>query len=255
VLESELSLDRAHYLPSKNALIPLVYYVARDKSKTKATRQMLRFFICSQLSERYGGAAETVFRRDFRVLADDNDTPRQSLADLAKTVAADARQWYKGLKIKPSDVSGPPAKNVMLLLMYVLMRQERATDWALDERTPLKEIEPAEMHVHHVFPFNFMMKDEAAKAFADNQEMNPSEFRAIVNGIANMTFLRNSTNSAIGDQPPQQYLPQYTTKEIRRAHFIPEDRSLWTPERYGDFMEARQTMIAKAATRLLKTLK
>src|SRR5262249_29694287 len=29
VLDSELKLDRAHYLPSKNALIPLVYYVAR----------------------------------------------------------------------------------------------------------------------------------------------------------------------------------------------------------------------------------
>jgi hypothetical protein len=75
-----------------------------------------------------------------------------------------------------------------------------------------------------------------------------------VNDIANLTFLRGSTNVRIGDAPPWQYLTQETTKEMRHAHFIPEDRSLWTPERFGDFLEARAALIAKAATRLLKSL-
>lgn len=255
ILESELRLDRARYLPSKNALIPLVYYMTQDKSKTKATRQMLRFFIFSQLSERYGGGAESVFRTDFRVLTDQNDTPRQNLEDLAKAAAADARQYYRGLKIRPDDVSGLPAKNVMLLLIYVLMRRQEATDWGAEGRTLLKDIEPADMHVHHIFPFNFMVKDKDAHAYADGEELNPSEFRTQVNDIANMTFLRYSTNNRIGDLPPWQYLPQETTKEIRRAHFIPEDRSLWTPERFGDFLEARRALIAKAATRLLKSFR
>jgi len=255
VLESELSLDRARYLPSKNALIPLVYYITQDKSKTKATRQMLRFFIFSQLSERYGGGAESTFRTDFRVLTDQNDTPRQNLEDLAKAASADARQYYRGLKVRPDDVSGLPAKNVMLLLMYVLMRQQKATDWGAEGRTLLRDIEPADMHVHHIFPFNFMVKDKDARAYADREELNPSEFRAQINDIANMTFLRNSTNTRIGDLPPWQYLLQETTKELRRAHFIPENRSLWTPERFGDFLDARRALIAKAATRLLKSLK
>jgi len=255
VLESELSLDRARYLPSKNALIPLVYYLTRDKSKTKSTRQMLRFFIFSQLSERYGGGTETTFRADFRVLTDQNATPRQNLEGLAEAAAAEARQYYRGLKVRPTDVSGPPAKNVMLLLMYVLMRQQKATDWGTEARTPLKDIEPADMHLHHIFPFNFMVKDKSAKAYAESQDLNPSEFRSWVNDIANMTFLRSSTNIRIGDLPPWQYLAQETTKEMRKAHFIPEDHALWTPERFGDFLEARSTLIAKAATRLLKSLK
>jgi len=94
---------------------------------------MLRFFLSSQLSERYGGAAETIFRRDFRILTDQTETLRQNLDELAKAVVGDARQYYPGLKIKLSDVSGPPAKNVILLLMYILMRQGQATDWARDD--------------------------------------------------------------------------------------------------------------------------
>src|SRR5262249_40297374 len=141
VLDSELKLDRAHYLPSKNALIPLVYYVARDRSKTKATRQMLRFFLFSQLSERYGSGAETALRKDFRTLTDQRDTPRRNLEDLARAVAADARQYYRGLRVRSKDVEGLPAKNVMLLLMYVLMRKQGATDWSTGSHVPLNEIE------------------------------------------------------------------------------------------------------------------
>lgn len=254
-LSSELNLDRSRYFPSKNALIPLVYYLAREKSRTRATRQMLRFFLCSQLSERYGGAAENVFRRDFRILTDQNDTPRQNLEDLAKAVAGDARQYYRGLQIRPADVSGPPAKNVILMLMYLLMRQQGATDWGEGRRTSLKDIEPAQMQIHHIFPFNFMSKDQDARAYADDNDLNLSEYRAEINDIANMTFLSDTANVRIGDLPPWQYLPQETTKVMRKAHFIPEDQSLWHPKRYGDFLEARRNLIAKAATRLLKGLK
>jgi hypothetical protein len=42
---------------------------------------------------------------------------------------------------------------------------------------------------------------------------------------------------------------------MRKAHFIPEDKSLWTPENFGEFLEARSALIAKAATQLLKSLK
>ena len=49
---TELELDRSRYFPSKNVLIPLVYYVAVEKNRTRATKQMLRFFLNSQLSER-----------------------------------------------------------------------------------------------------------------------------------------------------------------------------------------------------------
>ena len=254
-LTTEMKLDRSRFFPSKNVLIPLVYYVSREKGKTQATKQMLRFFLSSQLSERYGGAAETIFRRDFRILTDQNDTPRENLEDLAKAVAGDARQYYRGLKIQPSDVSGSPAKNVILMLMYILMREAQATDWGEGRGTPLNDIEPSEMHIHHIFPFNFMVKDEDALEYAERSYLSPSQFRREINDIANMTFLSRPMNVRIEDLPPWTYLPQETSKEMRRAHFIPEDQRLWHPSRFGDFLEARRELIAKAATRLLQFVK
>ena len=191
---------------------------------------MLRFFLASQLSERYGGAAESVFRRDFRILTDGRNTPRQNLEDLAEAVIGDARSYYRGLKIKPSDVSGPPAKNVMVLLMYILMREQQATDWGETRATSLKEIEPSEMQIHHLFPFNFMMTDKDALGYRDYAELNPSEYRSEVNDIANMTFLSKPTNIRIADLPPWQYLPQETSKEMRRAAFCSRRSNIMAPK-------------------------
>jgi hypothetical protein len=50
-------------------------------------------------------------------------------------------------------------------------------------------------------------------------------------------------------------VPFVVVKAMRRAHFIPEDKALWYPSRFGDFLEARCQLIAKAATHLLKPLK
>jgi hypothetical protein len=207
------------------------------------------------LSERYGGAAESVFRRDFRILTDQSNTPRRNLEDLAKAVVGDARQYYPRLRIKPSDISGVPAKNVVLMVMYILMREQKATDWGEGRGTLLKDIELSEMQIHHLFPFNFMMNDKDALEFRDRTELNPSQYRSEVNDIANMTFLSKPTNVRIADLPPWQYLPQETSKQMRRAHFIPEDQELWHPGRFGDFLQARRQLIAKAATRLLRSLK
>lgn len=250
-LSRELELDRSRYFPSKNVLIPLVYYVAQEKS-TQATRQMLRFFLNSQLSERYGSGAETTFRRDFRILTDRTLKPRKNLEELAKGVTADAKQYYRGLRIQATDVSGLPAKNVILLLMYILMRQRQATDWGDGQAVSLKEVEPSNMQIHHIFPFNFMVNDKDGLVYADRNRLKPSQYRAEINDIANLTFLSLPANVRIGDLPPWQYLPQETSEAVRRAHFIPENKALWYPTRFGDFLKARRQLIAKAATRLLK---
>ena len=66
VLQRELLLDRSKYFTSKNALVPLVYYLANARSSNSAARLIQRFFLLSQLSEHYGGAAETTLRKDFQ---------------------------------------------------------------------------------------------------------------------------------------------------------------------------------------------
>jgi hypothetical protein len=158
------------------------------------------------------------------------------------------------LKIKPADISGLPSKNVVLLLMYAAMRKKGATDWGALTCARFDEIEPADTQLHHIFPFNFMIKNKAALAAYEKRGLNIRQFREDINDIANLTFLSQSKICEIGDLPPMPYFPNETTVEMRKAHFIPEDRGLWQPERFSDFLKERRRLLSKAINGVLRTL-
>jgi hypothetical protein len=252
ILNKELLLDKSKYFTSKNTLVPLVYYIATEK-RGLAVRNIKKFFLLSQLSERYGGAAESTLRRDFRTLTEAKKS-RYGLEELVKDVNYESRRNYRGLRIKTNDICGLPSKNVLLLLMYVLMKKNNASDWGADSQLSLQEIEPENTQLHHIFPFNLMKKDKNAIKRYEEEEYTPAEYRQDINDIANITFISKSKNAAIGDLAPSQYLLNETMPEIRKAHFIPEDQELWKTENYIDFLEERRRLIAEAMTRYLKKL-
>jgi hypothetical protein len=252
ILQSQLLLDKSKFFTSKNALVPLIYYLALERGKP-LQKEIQRFFLLSQVSEHYGAAAETALNRDFRALGDPEITPRQGFSNLVRNVDREARQYYRGLKVHPEQVEGLPSKNVLLLLMYIVMRKLGATEWGTGDTRRLDEIDPTDLHLHHIFPFNFMAENKLGRdRFADDG-LSPADYRAEINGIANLTFLGKEVNSAIGDEPPWVYLPQYTTKGLRKAHFIPEDTSLWKIEKFPEFLKARRRLLAKAITKLMKS--
>jgi len=87
VLQRELLLDRSKYFTSKNTLVPLLYYLANSGNGRSGAKMIQRFFVMSQLSEHYGGGAETALRKDFRILADPAlSSPRQGLSELVTSV-------------------------------------------------------------------------------------------------------------------------------------------------------------------------
>ena len=251
VLRSELLLDKSKFFTSKNVLVPLIYYLAKENGKP-SLKDIEHFFVLSQVSEHYGRAAETTLNRDFRALADPDISPREGLSNLVGVVDKEARQYYRGLKIRPDDVWGLPSKNVIVLLMYMLMRKAGATEWGPGNSRGLDEIDPGDLHLHHIFPFNFMVQNREGLARFAKDGRSTAEYREEINDIANLTFLGKEKNSAIGDEPPWLYLPQETTKAVRKAHFVPEDATLWKPEKFPDFLEARRRLLATAITHLLK---
>ena len=119
---------------------------------------------------------------------------------------------------------------VLILMMYVLMRRRQATDWGPGSVKALDEIEPENIQLHHIFPFNFMIRNRAAVKAYEEEGWTYADLRADINDITNLTFLSQAKNAEIGDTPPFQYLPNETTREIRRSHFVPEDPDLWRPD-------------------------
>ena len=254
ILRHDLLLDKSKFFTSKNALVPLVFYLAEESSKRPLVGHVQRFFLSSQLSEHYGGGAETALAKDFRTLARDSNTVRQGLSELADDAVREARKYYRGLRIKPDEVCGVASKNVLLLITYILMRKKGATDWGSEKVKRLDEIDPRTMQLHHIFPFNLMIRNRALLRLYEEQRWTPAEYRADINDIANLTFLTQTENVKIGDAPPWEYLPNETTRQMRKAHFIPEDSDLWRPENFLDFLDARRKLLAKAMNSLLKSL-
>jgi hypothetical protein len=252
-LQTELLLDKSKFFTSKNALVPLIYYLAEDRGKKPPQKEIQRFFLLSQVSEHYGSGAESALSRDFRTLADPEMSPRQGLSSLVKNVDREARQYYRGLNVRAEQVEGLPSKNVLLLLMYIIMRKLGATEWGTGNTRGLDEIDPTDMHLHHIYPFNFMVENKDGLARFIDDQRSPAEYRREINDIANLTFLGKEINSTIGDEPPWVYLPQYTTKAVRKDHFIPEDPTLWKAENFPEFLIARRRLLAKAITRLMKS--
>jgi hypothetical protein len=253
MLQDGLQLDKSKYFTSKNSLIPLVHYFAMNSLKRPATRNAPRFFLLSQLSGHYSAAGETALRKDFRVLTAPSVTPQQGLDELVKIVEQEAKRDYRGLKLLSRDIYGGTSRNILVLLMYILMRRKGATDWGNENILPLEELEPKNTQLHHIFPFNFMMNDKGAEEGRVSADLSPAEFRAEVNDMANITFLSQFRNVSIADNPPWQYLPTETTRETRKAHFIPEDRDLWKAENFLSFLEERRKLLAKAMSGLLKS--
>ena len=134
------------------------------------------------------------------------------------------------------------------------MKKNNAFDWGKSPRLPLGEIEPENTHIHHIFPFDLMIKDKNAYKKFDGNNYSWSDYRSEINDIANMTFLSKLTNSAIGNASPSIYMLNETTPLIRKAHFIPEDKNLWKTENFYYFLEERRNLIATALTSFLKKL-
>ena len=132
------------------------------------------------------------------------------------------------------------------------MRRQGAAD-VIDDRITLDQISPKEMHIHHIFPWDFMMKDKKALRICEKIGYSRGSYRAIVNDLANLTFLRQSTNSSIGKQDPAEYLAA-VPEGTRREHLIPGNQALWAPDRYEDFLDTRRRLISEAINSFLKDL-
>lgn len=134
------------------------------------------------------------------------------------------------------------------------MKKNKATDWGSVPREFLEDIKPEYTQLHHIFPFNLMVKDKNAFKKYEKEGYTVAEFREDVNSMANLTFLSQAKNSSISDVPPSQYLLNETTREIRKAHFIPEDPELWKTENFMDFLAERSKLISEAITRFVRNL-
>ncbi|MFC7433141.1 hypothetical protein ACFQNJ_01300 [Hydrogenophaga bisanensis] len=68
-----------------------------------------------------------------------------------------------------------------------------------------------------------------------------------INEIANMVFITGQTNRRISNKEAVNYLREVVAKqgeEALQSHCVPVDETLWSTDRYRDFLKLRREALA-----------
>jgi len=224
-------VDRLSLMPTANVLIPLVVFFDRFGANvsTAQARELQRWLYMALIWSRYSGSVETNLDQDIAALAKDQPIQRmiQNIEDKVGRRPVTERELQDQLSNSP-----------YMLIAYVLARRAVAQDWFNGVSIGGGQ----SLEFHHIFP----------KALLRERYDLTRDSRT-VNQVANLAFLSAKANSRIADQPPTKYLEGIEESRLR-AQYVPIDRSLWTLDRFEDFLLERRTMLANAINQLLQSL-
>ncbi len=230
LLVNNLGIESSAWLPSINAIVVPVAYLARTNSKKADTRAMLRWFVLASIWQRYGGSAETSMDQDLRVLTE---------PDPFKLLIHDLRQSVGRLEVSPDDLDDAGVRSAFFLGMYLASRKNEAVDWFYNVKLSTTNLGTDHaLELHHIFP-RAVVRDVYPK-----QD---------VNELANIAFLSKKPNIEIAATTPGDYLSTVPEERLKQQ-FVPMDRELWKLERFQDFLAARRRLLADGINAFLRSL-
>ena len=152
------------------------------------------------------------------------------------------RQQFGRLHIEPTDLAGRGANSPLFSLAYLALKHAGAKDW--HSGLGLSLAHQGKLHFiqwHHIIPKSLLKKDYETGE---------------INEIANMAFITGETNRRISNKEPAIYLREIVAKQgsqALEAQRVPLDESLWTTDRYRNFLQARRVALAECMNEFIRT--
>lgn len=232
-LITNCKINRFDLLTSKNILIPLVAFF--DKFGTNVApeqiRDLQRWVYLALIWSRYGGAAESRVDQDVAAL----NSPA-GVTQMIQNIEDQVGQR----PVTERDLEGQRSDSAFTLMLYVLAQQNGAQDWFNGVQIgPNQKLE-----LHHVFPRAVLKPTYNLSSFQN---------RLVVDQIANLAFLSGGANRKIGNKRPADYLTGVDTHRLH-AQYVPTDTSLYTVDRFPEFVRERRRLLAHAINELLDAL-
>ncbi|MDV2494787.1 MAG: DUF262 domain-containing protein [bacterium] len=221
-LTGTVKWDSVSWLPSINSIIPLVYLLSQNRFNVEERRMARKWLLSANIYAVFSGAVHSELDRILRGLK--KDPSMQKLINLTRRDMGIIKPYFFETRRK----SGPA-----MSLYISTLRNNNAKDWI--SRTPLDGSvigHNAELQVHHFFP---------QKLLYDNGYNSEQ-----INTFANYTVINKETNLDISSEEPINYIrKRKIKKKDLQEQSIPLDKSLWTVNRYEDFLNARRKLLAK----------
>lgn len=234
-LKNNAGIESVRWIPSVNALVPLVAYFAwrgDGALSDEEVRGLLFWFFEATVHGRFTGSPETKMDQDLRAVAG-GDSLQGLIENLKRDVA--------GFDVTPEMVEGKYHRNPFLPLVFVIFRQRGARDWFTGTVLSSTNVGPEhQLELHHIFPKAVLKR---------LGEYTSHE----IDDLANIAFLSQRANRAILNSPPGEYLPKIEPDRLS-AQLVPKDAELWEVTRFREFLEKRRKWLADAINEYLREL-
>ena len=228
--KENLGLESWDWVPSNNALVVPVAYLARRPFDEVDGGALLRWFLLSSIWQRYSGSAETTMDQDLRLIRGPspfNELERALVQDVGR------------ISVTAEDLDDTGVRSALFLAAYLACRQQGAKDWATGVALSSTNLGTQHLlELHHIFP---------RAQIADRYD------RKDVNEIANIAFISKAANLRIGTTQPSEYLERIRQERLTQQ-FVPMDRSLWKVDKYQQFLQRRRELLAEGINNVVASL-
>jgi hypothetical protein len=237
LVRSELGWTTRRWLPSTNALIPVVYLLAKNgKTSLKANdlEYVRRYLLISGLRSLFRGATETAVNSFVNAIRNTKGEFSRHCRALFERIPKN--RLYKIRNDEVRNATGLYSPQMQTYLAYLYAQGARSWPSGRSLKDILHEGLPSDpLAVHHIFPKKFM------------QDMDFPVDR--LNTTANYAILSQADNSELGERDPfdvwrtlKQNQKECASKQL---FFVAKDDYL-KRDAYEDFVDFRAGKIADA---------
>lgn len=237
LVSTRLGIDHDRVLIGRYGL-PAMVRIVVDKGGSVTDQQLqnnlLFWYIHQGAWGRYSGSTESTLDRDLEAIETGGVEGLIRELELSRGT----------LEVRPEDFDTQTVGSRFYPILYLLTRVNDAQD--LLTGMPLSANllgKGSKLEVHHVFPKAVLVD----AGYPQKQR----------NAVANFAFLTGETNRKLGKRFPADYFAEVDGKHpgALASQWITDDRSLWEPERYLDFLADRRIRLAAATNALLGSLR
>ena len=228
------------WLPSANALIPLVYLLRDRRDFTKVELEEVRRYLCiTALRGVFRGSVETAISTYTNPIRNATSAGQRKASLILKRLTKNQRR-----RIEADDILNEHGMYSPLMQVYLayLVSKDVAT-WY--EEAPLLNVARRDINnplsVHHIFPRELMMRHNVKSD--------------LINSMANYAILSQADNATIGDKDPKTVYDALSPigkdcADQQLFHILAEDRD-WISA-YDVFRKKRAQSLADRLNTFLK---
>lgn len=239
-------IDRDN-LTSANALIPLIYYLSRRPGLTlrgstpfeaRNCGRVRKWVGAALLNGVFGGSSDNILRDSRGVLqgldGNEADYPADGINDVIQRSGRTA--YFHDYAVE--NVLQLTYGRMLTFLALTLFYDENGWGTMTYQQD-------------HIFPQSMFQPKKLEAAGFDQQKSYRYRYQ-IMNRLGNLQLLLAHENQEKLDKPFDEWI---ATRDdgFKMRHLIPDDPDLWTLDRFDDFVDAREKLIAARLKQLFGT--